>query len=155
MVKFSMKREEPVENPVIKTSEENWVERAMKAYTKKLSWRLVDDAEIGLTEKDVKSAINLLAFMKRGRMLKVKEISSILIGLGITASGVWIVLAAIADPEPTSKLTLLIAGGLILALTGSLGTLRALGISFSVSAKTFGGNEFHISPNKKETEITG
>lgn len=79
----------------------------------------------------------------------VKDISTILVSLGITASGIWIVLAAIADPEPTSKLTLLIAGGLILALTGSLGTLRALGITFSVSAKTFGGNEFHISPNKK------
>ena len=82
MVKFSMKREQIEENPVIRTSEENWVDRAMKAYTKKVAFDLVDDAKIGLTEKDVKSAINLLAFMKKGRMLKVKEISSILVGIG-------------------------------------------------------------------------
>lgn len=151
MVKFKMKKEDAIENPVILTSDENWVDRAMKAYTKKVAFDLVDDAKIGLSEKDVKSAINLLSFMKKERKMKLKDISSVLVGLGITASGVWIVLAAIADPEPTSKLTLLVTGGLILALTGSLGTLRALGITFSVSAKTFGGNEFHISPNKKET----
>jgi hypothetical protein len=139
-----------LEKPTIHTKEPNWVENALKAYTKKIEFNLVDDGEVGLSEKDVKSAMNLLAFMKREKRLSVKDITTILISLGITASGVWIVLAAIADPEPTSKLTLLIAGGLVLALTGSLGTLRALGITYSVSAKAFGGNEFHISPNKKE-----
>lgn len=134
----------------IKTSQKDWVNVALKAYTQKVEFNLIDDAGLGLSEKDVKSAMNLLAFMKRENRLSLKDISTILVGLGITASGVWIVLAAIADPEPTSKLTLLIAGGLVLALTGSLGTLRALGINFSVSAKAFGGNEFHISPNKRE-----
>jgi len=136
----------------IRTSQDNWVDVAIKSYTKKIEFNLIDDAELGLSEKDVKSAMHLLAFMKREKRLSINDISTILIGLGITASGVWIVLAAIADPEPTSKLTLLIAGGMVLALTGSLGTLRALGINFSVSAKAFGGNEFHISPNKKEKQ---
>ncbi len=135
---------------IIKTSDKDWVSAAVKAYTKKVEFNIVDDAELGLSEKDVKSAMNLLAFMKKERKMSIKDISSVLVGLGITAGGIWIVLAAIADPEPTSKLTLLIAGGLILAITGSLGTLRSLGISFSVSAKTFGGNEFHISPSQKK-----
>lgn len=139
-----------IDKPTIHTNDPNWVEGALKAYTKKIEFNLVDDGELGLSEKDVKSAMNLLAFMKREKKLSIKEITTVLISLGITASGVWIVLAAIADPEPTSKLTLLIAGGLVLALTGSLGTLRALGINYSVSAKAFGGNEFHISPNRKE-----
>ncbi len=138
------------EKPTIHTSDQKWVEKALKAYSKKLEFNLVDDAEMGLNEKDVKSAMHLLAFIKREKRLNLKEITAILVSLGITASGVWIVLAAIADPEPTSKLSLLIAGGLVLALTGSLGTLRALGISFNVTAKAFGGNEFHISPNKKK-----
>ena len=146
----SFKRENNREELTIRTSQENWVDTAIKAYTKKQEFSLIDDSELGLSEKDVKSAMNLLAFMRKERRMKIKDISSVLVGIGITASGVWIVLAAIADPEPTSKLSLLIAGGLILALTGSLGTLRALGITFSVSAKTFGGNEFHISPNKKD-----
>lgn len=134
----------------IKTSEENWMDTAIKAYTAKKEFSLVDDAGLGLTEKDVRSALSLMAFMKKEKRVTIKELSTILIGLGITASGVWIVLAAIADPEPTSKLGLLIAGGLILALTGGLGTLRALGITYQVSAKAFGGNEFHIAPGKSK-----
>jgi len=134
----------------IKTSEEDWINRAMKAYTQKVEFTLIDDAGLGLSEKDVRSAINLMSFMKNENRMTVKEIASVVVGLVITASGVWIVLAAIADPEPTSKLGLLIAGGLVLALTGSLGTMRALGITYNVSAKTFGGNEFHISPKNKK-----
>lgn len=137
-----------METREIKTSQENWMNTAIKAYTAKKEFSLVDDAGLGLTEKDVKSAISLMAFMKKEKRVTIKELTTILIGLGITASGVWIVLAAIADPEPTSKLGLLIAGGLILALTGGLGTLRALGITYQVSAKAFGGNEFHISPRR-------
>ena len=132
----------------IKTSEKDWVSRVMKMYTKKQTFDLVDDAELGLSEKDVRSAVNLMKFLKQEKHLSVKEIAQVLVGLGITASGVWMVIAAIADPEPTSKLGLLVGGGLVLALTGGLGTLRALGIQFSVSGKAF-GNEFHISPTKK------
>jgi hypothetical protein len=138
-----------MENLTIKTSEEKWVDRAMKAYTKKQEFNLIDDANIGLSKKDVRSAINLMSFLRKEKRLSIKELSAVLFGLGVTASGVWIVLAAIADPEPTSKLTLLIAGGLILALTGSLGTLRALGIQFAVHGKAF-GNEFHISPEQNK-----
>lgn len=136
-------------NILIKTSEDGWVDRAMKAYTKKQEFNLIDDANIGLSKKDVRSALSLMSFLKKEKRLSIKELSAVLFGLGVTASGVWIVLAAIADPEPTSKLTLLITGGLILALTGSLGTLRALGIQFAVSGKAF-GNEFHISPEPKK-----
>lgn len=136
---------------IIRTSEKDWVKRAMTAYTKKQAFDLVDDKELGLNEKDVRSAVNLMRFLKKEKHLNIKEISQVLVGLGITASGVWMVLAAIADPEPTSKLGLLVGGGLVLALTGSLGTLRALGIQFSVSGRAF-GNEFHISPNKRVEE---
>ena len=132
----------------IKTSEKDWVSRAMKMYTTKQTFDLVHDAELGLSEKDVASAVNLMKFLKKENHLSVKEIAQILVGLGITASGVWMVMAAIADPEPTTKLGLLVGGGLVLALTGSLGTLRALGIQFTVSGKAF-GSEFHITPDKK------
>ncbi len=132
----------------IKTSEKDWVSRAMKAYTKKQPFNLVDDAELGLSEKDVKSALNLMRFLKQEKHLSIREIAQVLVSLGITGAGVWMVIAAIADPEPTSKLGLLVGGGLVLALTGGLSTLRALGIQFSVSGKAF-GNEFSISPTKK------
>jgi len=67
--------------------------------------------------------------------------------IGILGVAAWVIAAAIADPEPTTKLGLLIGGGLILALTGSLGTLTALGVPFSVSAKSPAGHSFEISPH--------
>lgn len=143
-----MKQENTTGPVTIHTTDANWVKLAMKAYTKKQEFNLVDDAELGLSEKDVASAVNLMKFLKKENHLSVREIAQILVGLGITASGVWMVMAAIADPEPTTKLGLLVGGGLVLALTGSLGTLRALGIQFTVSGKAF-GNEFHITPGKK------
>ncbi len=76
------------------------------------------------------------------------NIVAALAGIGITGLGIWMVFAAIADPEPTSKLGLLIVGGIIITLTGSLGTLAALGIKFSVSAKSPQGHAFEIRPEK-------
>ena len=79
-------------------------------------------------------------------MVTWQQIVGVLSGIGITGVGIWMVAAAIADPEPTTKLGLLIGGGIILALTGSLGTLAALGIKFSVSAKSPLGHTFEIKP---------
>lgn len=131
----------------IRTSQDKWLEKAVGAYKDKVDFYILDDEGLGLSEKDVRSAVQLLSFMKKEKKLKLKEITTVLVGLGITGSGVWLVLAAIADPEPTSKLGLLVAGGIMLALTGSFGTLSALGVKFSVSAKGL-GNEFHIRPEK-------
>jgi hypothetical protein len=43
---------------------------------------------------------------------------------------------AILDPEPTSKLGLLVAGGILMALTGAVGTLAGLGVRFVVTARS-------------------
>jgi len=130
---------------MIHTSSPEWLKEALEAYTHEMEFKIIDDAEIGLDSKDVRSAVNLIAFAKKSGRYRWKQISQVLASLGITGAGIWIIAAAIADPEPTSKLGLLIAGGLVLAVTGSLGTLRALGMRFSVSVKTL-GREFHIRP---------
>ena len=135
------------EKHIIHTKQLKWLDFALKAYKEKREFEIIDDAGLGLSARDVKSAVNLLSFMKKEKRITIKEISAVLVGLGITSSGLWIILAAIADPEPTSKLGLLVAGGLLLALTGSFGTLSALGVKFSVSAKGL-GNEFHIRTEK-------
>lgn len=131
-----------------KSSEEGWKIKAIKAYTQKSEFTLVDNAGFGLTAKDVRSAINLKALKNKENRISTKEIASVVIGLGISASGLWMVLAAITDPKPTSKLVLLVAEGLILAITSSLGSSRVPGITYNNSAKSFGGNEY-ISPYKK------
>jgi len=133
-------------NLIIKTSEADWLKNAIEAYSKKQTFSLMDDARIGLTEKDLVSAVTLIRTAKKKAGLSFKTIAQALTSIGITGAGIYIVILAIADPEPTSKLGLLITGGLILAVTGSLGALSSLGIKFSISAKTIGGNEFFIRP---------
>ena len=133
-------------NLIIKTSEEGWLKKSLELYSKKQTFTLVDDARVGLNEKDLVSAVTLIRAAKKKAGFPIKTIFQALTSLGITGVGVYIVLLAIADPEPTSKLGLLITGGLMIAVTGSLGALSSLGIKFSISAKTIGGNEFFIRP---------
>ena len=133
-------------NLLIKTSNTEWLKIAIENYSKKQAFTLVDDAKIGLTEKDLVSAVTLIRAAKKKAGFSIKTIAQALTSIGITGAGIYIVILAIADPEPTSKLGLLITGGLLLAVTGSLGALSSLGIKFSISAKTFGGNEFLIRP---------
>jgi hypothetical protein len=131
---------------IVRTSEKDWLERAIKFYSEKQSFTFEDNAGLRLTESDLKSAVALIRAAKAKGGVAWQQIVGVLAGLGITGAGVWIIAAAIADPEPTTKLGLLIVGGILLSLTGSLGTLSALGIRFSVSAKAPGGHSFKIKP---------
>lgn len=131
---------------LVRTSEKDWLEQAIKLYTDKKPFSLEDDANLGLTEADLRSAVALIRAAKSKGRVPWQQIAGVLAGIGITGVGVWMVAAAVADPEPTTKLGLLIAGGIVLALTGSLGTLSALGVRFSVSANTPGGHSFEVKP---------
>ncbi len=130
----------------VRTSEKDWLEKALKLYTDKMTFAFKDDAGLGLSNKDLKSAVSLIRAAKSKGKYSKRNIIAALAGIGITGAGVWIVILAIADPEPTTKLGLLIAGGLILAITGAFGTLAALGVSFKVTAKSAKGDEFVIEP---------
>lgn len=120
----------------IRTTEDNWFEKSMKCYKEKISFIFIDDANLGITETDLESGFNLI----RSGKIPWKSIVGVLAGIGITRVGIYIIGLAIADPEPTTKLGLLITGGLLLTLTGSMGILYSLGLSFSVSANSsYGG----------------
>lgn len=134
-------------NDIVRTSDKDWLAKALKLYTNKKTFTFEDDAGLKLTQKDLKSVVSLVRAVKSKSSLS-RQIIPALAGIGITGAGVWLVLAAIADPEPTTKLGLLITGGLVLALTGSLGTLAALGVRFSVSAKSARGDILEIKPEK-------
>jgi len=131
---------------IIRSSDPDWLEKALKQYSAKAPFVFEDDARLGLDAKDLRSAVTLIKAAKSKGDMKWKQIAAFLSSLGITGAGIWIVAAAIADPEPTSKLGLLITGGLVLAVTGSLGTLSSLGIKFSVFARTPFGHSFEIKP---------
>ncbi|MGA1868527.1 MAG: hypothetical protein ACMUJM_08255 [bacterium] len=133
-------------NEIVCTTNKDWLEQAIKLYTDKKPFIFEDDAKLGLTEADLKSAVALIRAAKSKGGVNWQQIVGVLAGIGITGVGVWMVAAAIADPEPTTKLGLLIGGGIVLAWTGSLGTLAALGLRFSVSAKSPGGHSFEVKP---------
>ncbi|MFK8046166.1 MAG: hypothetical protein AB8B72_11770 [Crocinitomicaceae bacterium] len=131
---------------VIKSSDIDWLEAALKEYASKKEFTFIDDQKLGLTEHDLKSAVNLIKASKSKAGKTVKQITAVLVGIGLSAAGVWIIILSIADPEPTTKLGLLIAGGFVLAISGGYGTLRALGVHFTVVAKK-GDMSFEIKPD--------
>jgi len=129
----------------IATSDPKWLEQAIQAYASKTGFDLVDDHELGLTKADLESAVTLIRAAKTKGRVAWRTVAAALAGVGLTGIGVWMIAAAIVDPEPTSKLGLLIGGGVVIVLTGGLATLRALGISFTVTARG-PRSEFRISP---------
>ena len=136
----------PKQTTVVRTSEPDWLERAIRQYGQSEAFELEDDAALGLQEVDVQSAIALIKAAKKHRGVPWRNIAAALTGLGISTAGIWMVAAAIADPEPTSKLGLLVGGGVVLALTGGVSTLAALGVRVSVTAS---GRGFSIRPGEK------
>ncbi len=131
---------------IVRTSETDWLEKSINLYTEKQAFLLQDDAGLKLTRADLKSAVSLIRAAKSKGGVSRKQILGLLTGMGITGIGVWIIAAAIADPEPTTKLGLLITGGLVLTFTGSFGALTSLGVRFSVSARSPLGHSFEIKP---------
>jgi len=105
---------------------------------------LLDDARVGLSEGDLVSAVALIKKAKESSSLSWQQIAIILTSLGLSATGIWLILIAVADPEPTSRLGILLTGGVILILTGGLSILRALGQTWKVSK---GKKSFAIEPS--------
>jgi hypothetical protein len=106
---------------VIRTSEKAWFEALARAYRAKDQVLIVDDAGVGIDPR----AQTLLDMGLRGK-LGPGEWGAALTGLGMGVAGVVMVLAAVFDPEPTSKLGLLVGTGAVLAVTGGLGAIGVL-----------------------------
>ncbi len=106
---------------LIRTSEPDWLPRLAKTYKKKQSTTLLDDAGIGIDP-----VRDSLRDMGKKAGIGVKGIAAVLIALGMGYFGVAIIAAAIADPEPTSKLGLLVGAGAVMALGGGWGAIRIL-----------------------------
>ena len=130
---------------IIKTTDPQWLEKAITHYSNKKEFSFIDDAELGFTETDLHSAVDMIKAAKTKGGKTLKQITAVLVGLGMSAAGIGIIILAILDPEPTTKLGLLVGGGLLLVLTGSYATMKSLGVNFSVSAKA-GTYAFDIKP---------
>jgi len=105
----------------IRTSEEGWFTRLAQAYKQKTPVFLVDDARVGIDP-----GVESLVAMGLKAKLTPREWSAVGVAVGLSAAGAAMVVLAVLDPEPTSKLGLLVGGGALCVLTGGLTAVRIL-----------------------------
>lgn len=124
---------------IIGTSEVNWLDGATKYYSEKIRFTFIDHANLCITEKNLKSAINLTRSARTKSDKTWKSIARVLAGIDASSIGIYIIGLAIVNPEPTTKLGLLVGGGPFLVLTGSLGIFYSLGVTFNLSSSSVFG----------------
>jgi len=106
---------------IIRTSQAGWLNEAAKAYKEKTPFVLEDDGKIGIDPRQ-----ESLVQMGHKAKLAVREWMALLISVGIAGVGAWLLVMAIIDPEPFSKLAATLASGAILLGTGGLVAVRIL-----------------------------
>jgi len=127
---------------IIKTSDSNFSEKVLIAIRDKVIFTLKDDDNLGIKKEDLKDGVHFIKALYREGASK-KDLSVLLAGIGISSMGIGLILIAVFDPEPTTKLVILLAGGVVLMLTGSLAILQALKAPMKVK---FGTKGFDVSP---------
>ncbi|HEX3661621.1 MAG TPA: hypothetical protein VHU89_09335 [Acidobacteriaceae bacterium] len=115
-------RPEPPSIPLtIRTSEKDWLARLTEAYRHHVQVDLIDDAGAGIDP----ARQSLLQMGLSGRLTR-REWTAVSVSAGMTVFGAGLIIAAILDPDPTSKLGLLVGSGALLALTGGFQTIHLL-----------------------------
>jgi hypothetical protein len=117
------KKAQPVasQGETIHTSEKGWLTRLAGAYRSRTPVSLVDDARVGIDPQS-----QSLVSMGISARLSPREWAAVGVSLGLSAAGIVFVVLAFLDPEPTSKLGLLVGGGALCALTGGASAIGIL-----------------------------
>jgi len=100
---------------VLNTSDKDWFKQLAQSYQKRESIILIDTAGVGI-DPDHQSLMQMGLKAK----MTTREITGALTAMGIGATGMALLIAAYVDPEPYSKLGLLIGSGAVLTLTGGM-----------------------------------
>lgn len=106
---------------IIRTSSSRWLPHLAKAYKGHQPVSLVDDAGAGINP-----AKDTLFEMGRKAELTSKEALAVAVAVGMGALGAGMIVLAFLDPEPTSKLAILLAGGAVLIGTGGFAAIQIL-----------------------------
>ncbi len=97
----------------VRTSSSAWLKELATVYKSQKPAGLIDDAGLG-----VNPSTQSLYHMGQRVGLSVEDWGGVLVALGLGGAGIWLIRAALLDPEPTSKLWLLVAGGGLALVTG-------------------------------------
>jgi hypothetical protein len=106
---------------LIKTSDQRWLERLARAYKDRMPVSVVDDANVGIDP-----STQTLFQIARLVGMSAREIAGVAVALGMSVAGAAMVALAILDPEPTSKLGLLVGGGVTCLLCGGFSAIKIL-----------------------------
>lgn len=106
---------------VIRTSQQNWLSNLAQAYRLRSAAILVDDAGLGINP-----TCHTLVDMGKRAKLSVREWMAVVASAGVGALGAWLVVMAVLDPEPYSKVFGAIAAGGVLAASGGFMAIRIL-----------------------------
>ena len=99
----------------------DWLKQVASAYQEKEEFVLDDDADLGVDpRKDTLIQMGIKA------KLSVREWMAVFISVGIAGIGGWLLVAAVLDPEPFSKLAATIGAGAILLSTGGFLAIQML-----------------------------
>src|SRR5580698_2544087 len=105
----AMANELEIENmPMVRTSEPGWLAKVAEAYRNRVQIVIVDDANAGI---DPSGQTLLQMGLKRG--LSRNDWIGVCVAGGMGVWGAVMVVLAILDPDPTSKLGLLIGSGVV------------------------------------------
>jgi hypothetical protein len=108
-------------NLTIRTSDQGWLPQLATAYRNRDQIVIIDDAHVGL---DPANQSLLDMGLKAG--LSRNDWTAVVVAAGMGVFGAVLIVLAILDPEPTSKLGLLIASGALLAWGGGHSAIRIL-----------------------------
>jgi len=105
----------------IRTSSPNWLALLAKAYQSQTSVQLWDDAGIGINPIH-----DTLLDMGRKAKLSQREWIAVFVALGVSALGAFLLVMAILDPEPYSKIAFALGTGAVLIASGGFAAIRVL-----------------------------
>jgi hypothetical protein len=105
----------------IRTSKSGWLKELATAYKNKTQVLLIDDANVG-----VDPAQDSIFAMGRKAGLNREEWMGVLVCLGVAATGAFVIVMAVIDPEPFSKLGFTLAAGAVMTLGGGLMAVKVL-----------------------------
>ena len=106
---------------IIRTSSSGWFAQLARAYRRRVRVVLIDDGEVGIHPE----AQTLLDMGKHAK-LRPREWAGVLVALGMSALGAWLIVMAVLDPEPYSKILGTIVAGAAIFGAGGFAAIRIL-----------------------------
>ena len=106
---------------IIRTTHPQWLKELATVYKTKQPFVLEDNANLGVDPR-TQTLIKMGLVGKLSR----REWSGALVSTGIAGIGAWLIIMAVLDPEPYTKVATAIVSGAVLLGTGGMVAVRIL-----------------------------